>query len=149
MTLANANRKGAGCERIGCIFVTPFVLVWVGGFPCENLCLVCYLAFRSIGVMDHIFRVGAEICVTQVISPEHRGTLSGSRRGSWNWSSALRGLKSAHDIVGAHCATLEELGFGQKGSGRRTWAIDVEASECGSERGCGALLSLKLSSQSL
>jgi len=29
------------------------------------------------------------------------------------------------------------------------WVIDVEASECGFKRGCGALLSLKLSSQSL
>jgi len=82
-----------------------------------------------------------------MIGPEHSGALSGS--GSGSWSSASHGLKSAHDVIGAHRATLKELGFGHRRSGRRAWAIDVEASERGSKRGCGALLSLELSSQSL
>ena len=61
MTLANANRECAGRERIRSILVTPLVLVWVGGFPREDLRLMRCLTLGSIGVMDHVFCVGAEI----------------------------------------------------------------------------------------
>lgn len=111
MTLARANWKRTWSERIRGIFVTPLVFVWVGSFPRKNLHLVCYLTFRGVGVVDHVLRVATKICMTQVVSLEEGGTLnrSGSGRWCWNWSCASRGLKSADDVVGAHCAALKEL----------------------------------------
>jgi len=70
VTLACANRKHIWCERIRSIFVASLVLVQVGSLPHENLCLISYLAFQGIRVMDHVFCVGAEVCMTQVIGPE-------------------------------------------------------------------------------
>jgi hypothetical protein len=61
MTFANADRKSAGGERIWSIFVTSFVLVWIGRFPREDLCLVRYLTIRCVRVMDHVFCVNAEV----------------------------------------------------------------------------------------
>ena len=107
VTFANADRKSAGGERIWSIFVASFVLVWIGRFPREDLCLVRYLTIRCVRVMDHVFCVNAEIRVTQVISSELRNSL----RGGWGWGSAFSRLESVHDVAGTHSAALEELCF--------------------------------------